>query len=154
MKMNIEIDGEDVYFKDEEDPDHYYFEIPLKQICKTKIMNFKLHSYWIEKYYKTIFFDYNSIYVFVEFINKEFPNNNINWYSQLYNIEYYQELIEMQTYLNENLARYLLNAKKRDLDWSATELANDKIKLTKIEIKVLTQLIKYNLFINKQTILL
>jgi hypothetical protein len=154
--MNIKIDGEDVYFHD--GYTYYYFDkIALKEINKTKIINFKAHSYWIEKFYKHPDFDYASIYKFVEFINKEFPENNINWTSQLYNIECYHNLLEIESAKNvliQSTQRKSFTASKKNIDSWATELAKDKIKLVKIEMKVITQLIKYNLFINKYTLTL
>ena len=147
MKLFIENEQESLIIYDL-DSDEDYIQIPIGVIGKTIIINNKTHSHWVEKFLKNVFIDMDFIYTLVEFINEEFPNNSINWFSQFYTIEYYQELLNIETgknRINEAWSRYQFEKDRNYLELSAAELDTDKIKLDKIKGEVLIKLIEYNL---------
>ena len=124
--------------------DHIY--IPIEEIDKTIISKNKIHSYWIEKYYKNVFIETDSIYEFVIFINEISPNNNINWFSQIYEIEYYQKLLNNETLkneINDFWSRYQFEKDKKYLESSMSNL--NKYDIAEIKGNVLIQMIEYEL---------
>ncbi|MEZ7500808.1 hypothetical protein QO200_19000 [Flavobacterium sp. Arc3] len=162
MKLHIiKMDGKLIFY--DKDSDHDQFEIPIMEIAKTIIVNNKIHSYWVEYFLKNIFIRRYCLYDLVEYINEVYPTNNINWPSQLYNIEYYQELLTIDSKknrikrdrptekgtpklrLNKIWSRYKFEKNEDYLEMSIAALAIDEIKIAKIKGKVLVQLTKYNL---------
>lgn len=147
MKLNIEITADYINLFDI-NTQIVYNQIPLAELENTIIINNKLHSYWIEKYFNHMFIRKTHMYKLAQFINVEYPKNKINWFSQFYKIEYYQMLLYNEynrTGNSETFNRDLFEVNEDYFFACVNELAGNQKEIAKIKGEVFTQLITYNL---------
>lgn len=147
MKLNLEITPDCINFFDE-NTNKIYNQIPIKNLGKTTIINGEIHSYWVEKYFNHIFIRKHHIYKLAQFINVQYPNNRMNWFAQMYKIEYYQKLLDIEYFQSgnsETFNRSLFEQNENYFLACANELSNNQEEIAKIKGKDLVELTKYNL---------
>jgi hypothetical protein len=147
MKLNIEITTDYINLFDA-NSQIIYNQTPLSELNRTTNINNIFHSYWIEKYYNHIFIRIKHLYKLAQFINQEYPDNRIDWFSQFYKIEFYQKLLDIEydkTDNSEIFNRSLFEENQSYIYASANALSKDEVEIAKIKGEVLTQLTNYDL---------
>jgi len=147
MKLNIEITTDYINLCDA-NSQIIYNQIPLSELNRTTKINDNFHSYWIEKYYNHIFIRIKHLYKLAQFINQEYPDNKIDWFSQFYKIEFYQKLLEIEydkTRNSETFNRDLFETNEVYFLACADELSKNQEEIAEIKGKAFVQLTRRNL---------
>jgi hypothetical protein len=147
MRLEIETTEEFINLFDE-NTNKIFNQIPIKEIGKTIVLHNKVHSFWIEKYTRHVLIRKRHMYKLAQYIRYQFPENKIDWFSQMYKVEYFQWLLDNE-FIHQDSPEYFKRDTFEDneeyLGECAAEVAEDELAIDIIKGLTLVELTKYGL---------